>query len=170
MRSQIPSVVVANDHKGSRDIILGILKSGGATDIRFAEDGGEAFRLICMRPPGLVILDLELPHDGVTTLRQIRRAESSPDRRLPVIMMTAYATKARIEAMRDSGATEIVTKPLTAARLLSRIDAVLTHPRLFIETEAYIGPDRRRFKAPNFEGPFRRAGDKRLDVFEIDVA
>jgi CheY-like chemotaxis protein len=170
MRSQFLSAIVADDHKGSRDIVADILWTAGMRDIRVASDGGEAFRLICARVPDFVILDLEMPHDGLTTLRQIRRGAGSPNKQLPVIMMTAYATRARIENLRDAGATEIVTKPLNRAKLMDRIESIFLRPRVFIESSEYVGPDRRRISLSTFAGPFRRASDKMRNIIEVDVA
>ncbi len=168
MRLQHLSAIIADDQKSSRDIVSEILKSTGMRDIRQADDGGEAFRLICERAPDLLFLDLEMPYDGVKTLRQIRTAAHSPDRRLAVIVMTASATPTRLMALRDAGVNEVVSKPLTSAKLYARINAVLLNPRPFIEVLAYVGPDRRRGRAHKYAGPFRRAGER--DVFDIDVA
>lgn len=170
MRLQHLSAIIADDQRSSREIAAEILKAAGMRDIRHADDGGEAYKLICERAPDFLILDLEMPYDGVKTLRQIRTGSASPDRRLPVIMMTAYATPARIVAMRDAGATEVTSKPLTAAKLLARIQAVLLHPREFIEEPTYVGPDRRRGRHGAYAGPLRRAADGAGDVFDIDVA
>lgn len=161
------SAVVADDHKSSRDIVTHILRAAGIRDIRQADDGAEAFRRICERAPDFLVLDFEMPHDGVTTLRQIRTSPKSPTRQLPVIMMTAYTTQGRIEAMRDAGATEVLSKPLTPAKLISRIESVFLRPRSFIDQPAYVGPDRRRSNKIGFAGPFRRATDRANDVFEI---
>lgn len=168
MRFQHLSAIIADDQKSSREIVSEILKSTGMRDIRQADDGGEAFRLICERAPDLLFLDLEMPYDGIKTLRQIRTAANSPDKRLAVIIMTASATPTRLVAMRDAGVTEVISKPLTSAKVFARINAVLLNPRPFIENPAYVGPDRRRAPARHYAGPFRRAGEG--DVFDIDVA
>ncbi|MEQ1616935.1 MAG: response regulator [Terricaulis sp.] len=170
MRLQHLSAIIADDQRSSREIAAEILKIAGMRDIRHAGDGGEAFGLVCERAPDFLILNLEMPYDGVKALRQIRTAAISPNRRLPVIMMTAYATPARIVAMRDAGATEVVSKPLTAANLLARIQAALLHPRPFIDEATYVGPDRRRGRHGVYAGPLRRTTDGAGDVFEIDVA
>lgn len=168
MRFQHLSAIIADDQKSSREIVSEILKSTGMRDIRQADDGGEAFRLICERAPDLLFLDLEMPYDGIKTLRQIRTAANSPDKRLAVIIMTASATPTRLVAMRDAGVTEVISKPLTSAKVFARINAVLLNPRPFIDNLAYVGPDRRRAPARHYAGPFRRAGEG--DVFDIDVA
>ena len=165
MDIQAISVIVADDHKTSRDIVVELLRSEGVRDIRQADDGGEAYKLVCARTPDILILDLEMPYDGVRTLRQIRTAPDSPNRELPVLMMTAYCTKARIEAMRDAGTTEIVAKPLTGAALMGRLRSMLRYPRPFIDLTCYVGPDRRRLALGDYPGPFRRSTDS--PVFEI---
>jgi CheY-like chemotaxis protein len=161
------SAVVADDNKSARDIVSHILRSAGVRDIRQADDGAEAFRRVCERAPDFLILDFEMPHDGVTTLRQIRTSAQSPARQLPIIMMTAYTTLGRIEAMRDSGASEVLSKPLTSAKLLSRIEAVLLRPRPFIDGPTFVGPDRRRLNLVGFAGPFRRMTDDASNVLDI---
>lgn len=170
MRLNHVSAIIADDHRGTREIVLEILKSTGMRDIRQAEDGAQAFALVCERAPDILLLGAELPSDALATLRQVRYAPNCPDRRLAVIMMPASATPARIAAMRDAGATEIVTKPLTSGKLLGRIQATLLQPREFVEAETYVGPDRRRHRNVNYAGPFRRATDEADDVFEIDAA
>ncbi len=170
MRFEHLSVVIADDQRSSREIVAEFLKAAGMRDIRHAADGGEACQLICARAPDFLILDLEMPYDGVKTLGQIRTGAASPNRRLPVIMMTAYATPARIAAMRDAGATEVVSKPLSSTKLLARIQAVLLQPRPFIDGRTYVGPDRRRARAGHYVGPLRRSADGLSDVFDIDVA
>lgn len=167
MRFQHLSLIVADDQRSSRDIAVEILRTAGARDIRQARDGAEAFNLACQRPPDVMILDFEMPRDGLTALRQIRTAQASPNRQMHVIMMTGLTTPDRIAAMRDAGASEIVAKPLSGAKLLRRIESVLMTPRPFIEAATYVGPDRRRARADNYLGPLRRASDPRDDVFEI---
>lgn len=167
MKLQHLSAIIADDQKSSREIVSEILKSTGMRDIRQADDGGEAFKLVCERAPDFLILDLEMPYDGIKTLRQVRTAPVCPDHRLPVIIMTAYATPSRLAMVRDAGVTAVVSKPLTSAKLLGHIQAILLHPRPFVELPSYVGPDRRRLLAKSYAGPFRRSTDDQGDVFEI---
>jgi DNA-binding response OmpR family regulator len=60
-----------------------------------------------------------------------------------------------ILAARDAGVDEYLIKPLTTAALCAKLEAVLSRRRAFIESEAYVGPDRRRRTAP-FQGADRR--------------
>jgi two-component system chemotaxis response regulator CheY len=73
--------------------------------------------------------------------------------------MTGHSEKSRVTEARDAGVTEFVVKPITAKAILVRINAVIFHPRPFVKSEGYFGPDRRRTEARNFKGPLRRATD-----------
>lgn len=169
------SALVAGDLKTSRDLVGETLRTSGMRDIRHAVDGGQTIRLLRAQPSDFVILDFEMPHDGVSTLRQIRTSPDSPNRRACVIMLTAYATHSSIMAMRDAGASEIITKPLTAAKLLGRLQSLIVHPREFVDCHAYVGPERRRTRMQAYSGPLRRSSDRtthaqppaHFDVLEI---
>lgn len=162
-------IVVAGDSASARDSIVDILRGGGARDIIRARDGAEAFDRVCSGRPHALILDLDLLHDTVRMVRQVRLSAFSLQRELPVIALTAYATRAQILLMRNAGATEILSKPISSGLLLARLEEALTRPRAFIESALYTGPDRRRPGATAHDGPRRRADDKR-DTLEIDVA
>lgn len=168
MRLENFSAVVAAEDRTARELITGILRAEGLRHLRQARDGAEALSMCGLQPPDFLILDLDVPHDGLTTTRQIRASPLGQRRKLPIIVMTAYSTRANIASLRDAGATEIVCKPLTAAKVLARVASVLLKPREFIVSENFVGPDRRRASDRVYAGPLRRRTDQR--VFEIDVA
>lgn len=162
-------IIVADDLRSARAIVVQHLHAAGVRDIREASDGAQAFNLFCNRSADVLLLDLEMPHSGVEALRSVRTSMMSPNRRVPVVMMTGLTTPDRIAAMRDSGATAIISKPMSAAGLISRIEGALRDPRAFIDGQTYVGPDRRRPRQQPYGGPFRRAGDAAPgeDVFEV---
>ncbi len=162
------NVLVADDHQLVASIVRGVLEGAGLRNVRFAQDGGAAYEILREAPIDIAIVDFAMPHDGLTLLRQIRTATNSPDKTLPVIVMTAYSDRKRIEAVRDAGATEIICKPLSAGALLSRIAAIIDRPRPFVTSSTYFGPDRRRRSDAGHQGPRRRSTD--VSYFEIDVA
>jgi DNA-binding response OmpR family regulator len=71
-------------------------------------------------------------------------------------MLTSHSERTKVEAARDAGVSEFCAKPVTAAELLRKIAAVIDHPRSFIRSDDYVGPDRRRRDDPEFRGPERR--------------
>jgi DNA-binding response OmpR family regulator len=90
---------------------------------RFA-NGLVALEALALRPPDLVILDLNLPDvDGLTVCRELRKAEAT--RRVPIIMLTARAEERDKLLGFDLGADDYVTKPFSTKELLARIGASL---------------------------------------------
>ena len=54
-----------------------------------------------------------------------------------------YRWQGQIETARDCGASFVLIKPISARVLLDRIVWIGRAGRLFVETEGYVGPDRR---------------------------
>jgi DNA-binding response OmpR family regulator len=76
------------------------------------------------RPPGLVLLDLNLPGlDGVEVCRQLRRNPGTST--VPIIMLTARVDESQKIAGLDVGADDYITKPFSMKELLARVRAVL---------------------------------------------
>ncbi len=99
------------------------------------------------------------PVDGVEFTRLVRVAADSPNPFLPIIMVTGFADRTRVEEARDAGITEFIVKPVTARAVLDRLNNVINKPRPFVKTSDYFGPDRRRRQDPDHEGPWRRGTD-----------
>jgi DNA-binding response OmpR family regulator len=77
---------------------------------------------------------------------------------VPIIMLTGHTERTRVTAARDAGITEFLAKPISAKGLYQRVFSVVAHPRPFIKTATYFGPDRRRSTSSNYSGPERRKG------------
>jgi DNA-binding response OmpR family regulator len=161
------SAVVASDEKSSRSVFVDILRAAGMRDIRQAVDGAAALDAVSQRVPSFVTIDLALSRDGATAVRHIRKNVSGPIRRVPVLVVTTMVTTTIVAAVRDAGANDVITKPLTAGKVIGRISALLQHPRPFIEAATYRGPDRRRNGNQPYFGPLRRESDGLAEVLEI---
>ena len=48
---------------------------------------------------------------------------------------------------------------LTSQNLYARIAEVVERPRVFVRCDGYFGPDRRRRRADDYAGPWRRKDD-----------
>jgi two-component system, chemotaxis family, chemotaxis protein CheY len=161
------SAVVASDEKSSRKIFVEILRAAGMQDIRPAVDGAAALEAMTERVPSFVTIDFELSRDGATMLRRIRENSDDRVRRVPVLVVTSMATRAIIAAVRDAGANEVVTKPLTVGNVIGRISALLQHTRPFIDAATYKGPDRRRTGNQPYFGALRRETDVLAEIIQI---
>ena len=96
------------------------------------------------------------PVNGCEFTKLLRTARDSPNHFVPIIMLTAYAERSKVEAARDAGVTEFCAKPVTATELYRKVCAVINTPRSFVRTSVYFGPDRRRRKDDGYKGKERR--------------
>nr|MBC8238861.1 response regulator [Alphaproteobacteria bacterium] len=78
-------------------------------------------------------------------------------------MMTAYSEHPKVIEARDIGVNEYLVKPFSAAQLLKRIQTIVEHPRPFVRTENFFGPDRRRRSKSNYSGQERRVTKEDAD-------
>jgi two-component system, chemotaxis family, chemotaxis protein CheY len=154
-------VLVADDNQHMRAIVTAVLKSIGVKHVREAHDGAEALAVLREWTADVAIVDYRMePIDGVEFTRLVRNASDSKNQFLPIIMLTGYADRMRVLEARDAGVTELVVKPVTAKAVIARLHAVIFHPRPYVRTDNYFGPDRRRTPNPNYSGPERRGVGK----------
>jgi two-component system repressor protein LuxO len=78
----------------------------------------EALQALASAAPALVIVDLRLPDgDGLDIIRAARACTP----RIPVIVVTAFASRAARDSARASGASAFLAKPFIAAVLLRHV-------------------------------------------------
>lgn len=150
------SILVVDDNDFTRRISVRILQCFGAKDVREALDGENAKQQILVDKPDIVLTDWIMPpHDGIDLTRWVRTGDSSQDRFLPIIMMSAYSDLERVAEARDAGVNEFLVKPMSPKNLMRRVQAVVEKPRSYVRTDGYFGPERRRREMP-FVGEDRR--------------
>lgn len=150
-------VLIVEDSKYMRNLLRGLLLSYGVGEVLEAADGAAALKIIMATPPDAVVCDLQMtPMNGLDFCDLVRKAENSPNRFMPIVMITANPSREIVAAARDVGVSEFLAKPITAESLLKRLLAAIK-PRPFVETRKYFGPDRRRKEDPEYPGPDRRS-------------
>jgi CheY-like chemotaxis protein len=153
-------VLVVDDNRQMRYLVRCLLRAAGILRVAEAETALEAFDLMNQFPIDLMMVDWRMaPVDGIEFTKMVRRSESSPNPCVPILMMTAHTELSRVAAARDAGVTGFLKKPISTRTMLEKISAALLDDRVFVRTEGYYGPDRRRGKKPGYEGPFRRFDD-----------
>lgn len=155
-------ILVADDHRLTRDIVSEVLKTIDCRRVRFVEDGARAVSEIVASPPDIAIIDFDMPSDGLSVLQFVRRSPACPDPTMPVIVMTSLTAPQRVVTLRDAGVNEVITKPFSAQIVLAKLAAVIDRPRRFIRSTNYVGPCRRRRATANYAGPLRRETDHAL--------
>lgn len=154
------SIEVVEDNLPMLELAKSLLLTFGVGNVITARDGEEGFRKFCESNPDIVLVDWMMkPMDGISLTRLIRTHVSSPNQYVPVILMTGFSQKRRVIQARDSGVTEFLVKPFNARDLYRRIYQIIERPRQFVRSEDFFGPDRRRTRRDDYQGPFRREGD-----------
>lgn len=153
-------VLVVDDNAQMRSIVGTILRAAGVGHIHYAANGFKALETLAAREIDVVYVDYEMPvMNGLRFISAIRSVDSAHPY-MPIIMLTGHSDTVRLNEARDRGVTEFLCKPVTANALLKRLEAVIAHPRPFIDCGSYFGPDRRRHQASDYSGPRRRASDQ----------
>lgn len=158
--------LVVDDNIHMINIVKTILRGFGATHIFEARDATEAFHRLKHDAIDVAIVDYMMDVlDGVEFVQLVRNSSDSANRYVPIIMLTAHSERARVLSARDAGVNEFCCKPVTALELHRKVEAIINHPRPFIKTNGYFGPDRRRHSDDKYKGKERRAGsDKTLST------
>ncbi len=146
---------MAEDNQFVRSTMQDLLRHLGFGRVITVENGQEAIEhLKSFAAPSragqgidLVISDLVMsPINGLLLLRWIRTANESPNRFMPFIMLSGAADRKYVEASRDLGVTEFLAKPFSVTSVYKKLIELTDHPRQFVMTHEYFGPDRRRQK------------------------
>jgi CheY-like chemotaxis protein len=116
-------IVVADDDEDILRLVAFILRRRGH-DVLEARTGAEALALIRRERPDLAVLDLRMPElDGLQVVRALAAdADVEP---LPLIMLSASAQRADVEAGLSAGVSAYVPKPFTPGQLARAVDDVL---------------------------------------------
>lgn len=156
------NLLLCEDVVPMRDILTAVLKNLGVENITTAADGKTAFEKFQKDNHDIILTDWVMtPMDGIELTREVRSNSLSPNRMAPIIMLSGYSAWPRVSHARDCGVTEFLIKPFTAQDLARRIAHVITHPRQFVESDDFFGPDRRRRIDPQYDGAKRRAADEK---------
>lgn len=162
--------LIVDDNAQALDLLASVLMSFGMKDLQRASSAMEAMEIVKSRRVDLIMTDGQMPvMDGYDFVRWLRNESGDEKRTIPAIVVTAHSRKAQVMRARDCGANFIITKPITPKIILERILWVAQGRRVFIETDTYIGPDR-RFKQAGMPVDFpdgRRRDDKPAEVAAV---
>jgi two-component system sensor histidine kinase/response regulator len=134
-------VLLVEDTPINAEVVVEILRVAGYS-IDVATEGLGALDAVTRAPYDVVLMDCQLPGiDGYETTRRIRALEESgslakpsPPRgptegarpsRLPIVALTASATREDLERARLSGMDDHIAKPVDTRRLLAALEAHL---------------------------------------------
>jgi len=118
-----PDVLIADDESSMRELIRTTIESDRCAVLE-AGDGNQAWALIKLHRPPLVLLDVQMPgRSGLEILKSIR---SDPTLAVThVIMLSSNALASDVAAGLAAGADFYLTKPFSPLELLNRVERTL---------------------------------------------
>ena len=112
-------VMIEDDEGHARLIEKNIRRAGISNNIRHFTDGTSALDYLfnhhdgpSHNGPSLILLDLNLPDMSGTDILTRIKADTSPLRRTPVVVLTTTDDKVEIERCYDLGCNVYITKPV----------------------------------------------------------
>jgi len=154
-------VLVVDDNAHMRKLVVTILQAFGVSQIHEADSGNRAWTVLRESNPDVIVADWVMEGmSGIELVQKIRTDPSTPNPFVPVIMLTGHTHIDHVRQARDAGVNEFIAKPVSVKTMMSRLVAVIEHPRPYVRTSAYFGPCRRRRGVDEYRGPERRADTK----------
>ncbi|MBZ0234500.1 MAG: response regulator [Deltaproteobacteria bacterium] len=116
-QQRLPRILYVEDSAQNRDVVRRYLH--GVFDVIEAEDGEHGLDRAQRDQPALILMDLSLPRlDG---WEATRRLKASPLRTIPVVALTAHASREDQQRARAAGCDGYLTKPVDRDQLIETI-------------------------------------------------
>lgn len=116
-------ILVVDDDQAIRVGLKKIFESQGF-EVDLASDGFGAGRLLVLKKPDVVILDLVMPGmDGFEVCKYIKKAEGL--KHTKIIILTGYPSKENIAKAKRSGAHRCLAKPLDNDSIVKEVQKLL---------------------------------------------
>jgi two-component system, chemotaxis family, chemotaxis protein CheY len=151
------SVLIADGSSSILSMTRFILGGFGISRITTVTHSHHVLDELSLNTADLLIVDWNMePMNGIELTKYIRLSDESPNRYLPIIIMSERTSLPVVYEARDAGVSEFLVKPLTMQSIKQRVDATFKNPKKFVRSPTYFGPDRRRRIDPRYKGPERR--------------
>ncbi len=129
-------ILIVDDVKFSRDIVLHILRQNGMTELLEASNGDEALEICHRMKPDLIIADLLMPGmDGYELCRRLRNNAAFAE--TPIIVQTSVEDANKRAHAFNAGASDLIVKPINPHELLMRTRLHIHRHKLMMELRHY---------------------------------
>lgn len=132
--------------ESNRQLHLGLrqaLRAEGFLKIREVDSEIDLRQAVRVESPDIAIIDVGLGGDIVAAVRDLRQGKLGANPYAVIILTSWNAESDAIRRMMNSGADEILVKPLSVATLVERIASLINRRKPYLATADYVGPDRR---------------------------
>jgi cyclic di-GMP phosphodiesterase len=128
-------ILIVDDEPANVLLLERILGRAGYEDVVTTTDPRQALSLFDEREPDLVLLDLMMPElDGFGVMQELSR-RIPEGALLPILVLTADATKEARERALSMGARDFLTKPFDHTEVLLRIRNLLEARLIYLRLQ-----------------------------------
>jgi len=118
-------ILLAEDNLAAQLVGQKTLEKIGHT-VQVASNGIEALQMLDQGEFDLVLMDVEMPHlDGLKATRTIREREAESGQHIPILAVTAYATKEDQKRCLEAGVDGYLSKPVSPEKLGAALERFL---------------------------------------------
>jgi len=135
-------VGIVDDNSYFRKLAETMVSAFGVRVILQAATEAEAMSMVMTQRPDVLLLDWNLGSagNGIALLDILRRHPDPEVATLAVIMVTAYADKRRMLAAVETGANDVLVKPLQPRRLYERLAEMTSSRHIYARRNGRLVP------------------------------
>jgi two-component system chemotaxis response regulator CheY len=138
------SFLIVDDQPFTRRLVRTMLHGFGSREVYESASGVEGLEMARTTMPNIIITDLIMP--GFNGLRFIKmvKAPSAPTSRIPIIVLSGYLTKTATLAVNESGADELMVKPVSPKALYEHVSRIVLRKNQANPPMAFVQNQQRR--------------------------
>jgi PAS domain S-box-containing protein len=161
-------ILLVEDNMVNQAVAMGMLNKLGFA-AQSAENGQEALKILSETDFDLVFMDIQMPVlGGIEATDMIREGKAhGRNKNVPIIAMTAHATKKDRQACLDAGMDDYIPKPISSQLITEAMNRTLP-PALLERPEEAVEPYSMEKLIFSLDGDIDMAGQI-LDVFVSDT-
>ena len=119
-------IYLLDDEMANVVLLQRMLQGAGYCNLQSATDARQGMTECIENPPDLLMLDLMMPHlDGYSVMETLRAAWG-PDNPIPILVLTADASRAACRRALSLGASDFVNKPIDMMEMRLRARNLLS--------------------------------------------
>ena len=139
-------ILIVDSNTFIAKMLFSILEAFGVGKIIVCETLDDAEKKLSNTKLDCVFIDFMMENrSGLNFIKKVREGKSAKNEQtLPIILNTGMTDIDTIVMARDVGVTEVISKPFSPDQVFQKFENAINNPRVFIDVEEYVGPNRRR--------------------------
>jgi CheY-like chemotaxis protein len=138
------SFLIVDDQPFTRRLVRTMLHGFGSREVYESATGAEALELARSTMPNIIITDLIMPDLNGLRFIKMMKAPSATTSQIPIIVLSGYLTKTATLAINESGADELLVKPVSPKALYEHVSRIVLRKNQTNPPTAFVQNQRRR--------------------------